>query len=816
MKAKSLFQSVVRAFLMIVMLGTALAITNQVVLAKGPQLHPSLSNHAPALQTTHCGTINSNETWSNSGNVHVVNCDVTVAPGVTLTIQPGAIVKFSSGISLFVQGSLRVLGTNGSPVYLTSIKDDAIGGDTNGDGAGTTPAPGNWSRIEFQDGSDDANSLIDHAVIRYGGSCCYSGDYGAVILISASPTIQNTALVSNAYYAIRADLNSFPTLVSNTYTNNGINGLALQGGTISSNTSWNMTDTAYFIIDDISVENGATLTVNPGAVVKFDNSRSLLVQGALRVLGTAGSPVYLTSGRDDAVKGDTNNDGSTAPSAGDWKHIEFQDGSDDANSLIDHAIIRYGGSCCYSGDYGAVTLISASPTIQNTALVSNAYYAIRADLNSFPTLVGNTYTNNGINGLALQGGTISSNSAWNMTDTAYFIIDDISVENGATLTINPGVVVKFNNSKSLLVQGTLRVLGTAGNPVYLTSGRDDAVKGDTNNDGSTAPSPGDWRRIEFQDGSDDANSLIDHAVIRYGGGTNYYDNYGGITLVSASPTIQNSTITASQYYGISTSNSAPTLGCNNIYSNNSYGLYNATTGTIVNATSQWWGSAKGPYHPTTNPAGTGNAVSNGVSFKPFRNSPCTPPTQTLTFQSQAANDGWVLESSETSNAGGTLNSTATTFNLGDNATRKQYRGILSFSTGSLPDNAVITGVTLKVRQQAIVGGGNPVTMFQGFMFDIKNGFFGTAATLQTGDFQAAGSATYGPSSLVPVGGWYSFNMIGAKAYINKLSTGSGLTQIRLRFKLDDNNNTIANYLRLYSGNAPAGSQPQLVITYYVP
>jgi hypothetical protein len=48
---------------------------------------------------------------------------------------------------------------------------------------------------------------------------------------------------------------------------------------------------------------------------------------------------------------------------------------------------------------------------------------------------------------------------------------------------------------------------------------------------------------------------------------------------------------------------------------------------------------------------------------------------------------------------------------------------------------------------------------------------------------------------------------------------SALIQIRLRFKLDDNNNAIANVLSLYSGDAPAATplrgqvRPQLVITY---
>ena len=59
---------------------------------------------------------------------------------------------------------------------------------------------------------------------------------------------------------------------------------------------------------------------------------------------------------------------------------------------------------------------------------------------------------------------------------------------------------------------------------------------------------------------------------------------------------------------------------------------------------------------------------------------------TLTYRSTGANDGWVLESSETSGSGGSMDAAATQFNLGDDATKKQYRGVLSFDTSSLPDS----------------------------------------------------------------------------------------------------------------------------------
>jgi len=44
----------------------------------------------------------------------------------------------------------------------------------------------------------------------------------------------------------------------------------------------------------------------------------------------------------------------------------------------------------------------------------------------------------------------------------------------------------------------------------------------------------------------------------------------------------------------------------------------------------------------------------------------------------------------------------------------------------------------------------------------------------------------------------------------------GITQIRLRFQKDDNDDAGADYLKIYSGDAPAVSRPQLIVEYYVP
>src|SRR6185503_12185102 len=70
---------------------------------------------------------------------------------------------------------------------------------------------------------------------------------------------------------------------------------------------------------------------------------------------------------------------------------------------------------------------------------------------------------------------------------------------------------------------------------------------------------------------------------------------------------------------------------------------------------------------------------------------------TSTFASNGSQDGWILESFETSGVGGTKNNIATTVRVGDDAANKQYRAILSFDTSSLPDNAIITSATLKFK-----------------------------------------------------------------------------------------------------------------------
>ena len=186
------------------------------------------------------------------------------------------------------------------------------------------------------------------------------------------------------------------------------------------------------------------------------------------------------------------------------------------------------------------------------------------------------------------------------------------------------------------------------------------------------------------------------------------------------------------------------------------------------------------------------------------------------LRSIAANDGWVLESTETSNIGGSANATATTFRLGDDAADRQYRGILHFDTSTLPDTAVILKVVVKITKQGLVGE-DPFTFTatNKIAVDIMKGLFSGNAALQAADFQAAASASsVGTFSNNPVGSVYTatLNATGL-AQVNK----TGVTQLRLRFQTDDNDNTSADYLAFFSGNeVTTTSRPLLQVYYYVP
>jgi len=155
---------------------------------------------------------------------------------------------------------------------------------------------------------------------------------------------------------------------------------------------------------------------------------------------------------------------------------------------------------------------------------------------------------------------ISEDVTWAKADSPFVVTADIVVAESATLTIEPGVKVSFDEGKKLEVAGTLVAQGTVDDQIFFTSSKD-------------VPSAGDWTGISFIDSSADAQfegenyqsgSTIEYCVVEFA--------EKGISVNSASPYIFRNLI-RKNFLGLDfMSNAASIVKGNEIYSNTGAGV----------------------------------------------------------------------------------------------------------------------------------------------------------------------------------------------------------------------------------------------------
>jgi hypothetical protein len=108
-------------------------------------------------------------------------------------------------------------------------------------------------------------------------------------------------------------------------------------------------------------------------------------------------------------------------------------------------------------------------------------------------------------------------------------------------------------------------------------------------------------------------------------------------------------------------------------------------------------------------------------------------------------------------------------------------------------------------------GSNPFTTHGNLLVDIKDSAFSGNLTLQLGDFRTAAAG----QDRLPGSGptWYVATL---KATNLSLISKYGVTQFRLRFSKDDDDDLSADYIKFFSGEASDANRPMLIITYVVP
>src|SRR5208283_701377 len=151
-----------------------------------------------------------------------------------------------------------------------------------------------------------------------------------------------------------------------------------------------------------------------------------------------------------------------------------------------------------------------------------------------PLVRGNILQNNGLNGMLVRSGVLSTQSVWDDTDIVYIVEGEISVPN---LHTYGGLRLQSSDDASLVVKllgadagftasgeplditdrigGEVQIVGQPGHPVILTSLNDNTVgagfdlsgnpQDDTVNDPTAVPAAGDWRSVLIEQYSNDTN-----------------------------------------------------------------------------------------------------------------------------------------------------------------------------------------------------------------------------------------------------------------------------------------------------------------------
>jgi len=389
-------------------------------------------------------------------------------------------------------------------------------------------------------------------------------------------------------------------------------------GLFSSSTTWSLINSPYDVCaSGVTVGPTATLTIQPGVTVQFQQSinAKVYVQGALNAIGTMTQPITFTGvvttpGSWGGISADYT---VITPALVNLSYVTLDYGgagsaaaqvyADRAMVTMTHSLVRDGGS-----DGLHFTYREAGLNIQTTSFISNSLYAIQLDTPATDILLSDlSASRNGTNAVYLyaQGMNVDGQRRWTNPGIPYVINYLPANQPGDELTVDPGSELQFMSNSGLVIGGQLKAIGLPDQPITMTA---------------QSPTPGGWRGIVIDGGTQNAVAQLDYATIEYGGG-----DIGGANIVVRNGQLiaRHSIVRYSAKDGLQfgTKGSGSILNSQIISSSlivtTTHGIYNSTPANAVLATNDWWGDPNGPQSDVAVcSTGHGDKVSNGVLFRP--------------------------------------------------------------------------------------------------------------------------------------------------------------------------------------------------------
>ena len=512
--------------------------------------------------------------------VYYISSNLTIPVGITLTLGPGAILKFASGRYMNVLGTLIAVGEDGNPVVFTAYTDDSFGGDSNGDGA-SSGTPGYWSRLNFENTS---SSRFEHVKVRYTGS----GNQGSIYMNQSDVPVISSEISNGSSYGIRTNSCS-PLIEGNTIADNENHGLYNYGGSpvVRNNT---ITGNNYGIYTQYATPtiDGNTITDNDGYGIYFYDARNALEITNNTITGNL-IPILVPAC---ALPDETN---VLTPNT--RKYIGIQ-----GNDIQSDKVLRIWGKGT-SDEISTYVVYSSNITVPAyTYLTVDPGVTVKFSSNLEMT----------VNGALIADGTLDEKIVFtSVKDDSYG--GDTNNDGSNSIPENGNWRgITFNDSffedLTHLNHVKVRYAGANNSGAIYFYQADVLVENSEISNSST-----NGIRVYNASPTLTGNNIWGNSAdgIRL----DYYSN-AEITFNSISSNLSD---------GIEVTGSSNAIASNNrIFMNRSYGLRNSTTNSI-DATQTWWGDADagGPYHATTNSDGTGNQVSDNVVYDPWQTTVAT-------------------------------------------------------------------------------------------------------------------------------------------------------------------------------------------------
>ncbi|MCA9291134.1 MAG: right-handed parallel beta-helix repeat-containing protein, partial [Phycisphaerales bacterium] len=248
------------------------------------------------------------------------------------------------------------------------------------------------------------------------------------------------------------------------------------------------------------------------------------------------------------------------------------------NTITGNEALQRGGGLYWSGSGGSLAGVKGdvcNTIMNNLAPIAEAiYYTVpfagdgSGDLDASHVCWGTVvpaeilalnydYFDNGNFGVIrttpFEGGPLLVDTTWTLAGSPYVVMESIVLGSDATLTIEPGVVVRFEAMKSISVGtspfGTSCIIarGTPADPILFTSILPAGER-----------APGDWVNLYFGDQSEDAvfdgggaylgGCILEHVIVEFGGGG--VATTGSITIQQSSPYLKNIEVRDSARAGV--------------------------------------------------------------------------------------------------------------------------------------------------------------------------------------------------------------------------------------------------------------------------